>query len=213
MHGVPIRGEAELLGALAVLTPASSLDDNDRELLESFADLGAQALQRAWRFAREHDLAVRLQRSLLPGNLPEFDGLDLDAHYLAGAAAVEVGGDWYDAVRRPDGIVQLCVGDVSGRGIAAATVMGTQRSSFRAYAHECESPAAIVRRMLRHLEGDSQMITVAAVGIDPYTAELSYARAGHPPPLLLDLATGQVERLEGAGAPPLGVAEAADVVE
>jgi anti-sigma regulatory factor (Ser/Thr protein kinase) len=105
------------------------------------------------------------------------------------------------------------VGDVSGRGIGAATVMGTQRSAFRAYAYECDSPAAIVQRMIRHLEGEAQMITVAAVGVDPYTAELAYARAGHPPPLLLDLDSGRVERLEGAGAPPLGVAEAGDVVE
>jgi anti-sigma regulatory factor (Ser/Thr protein kinase) len=213
LHGLPIREGSALLGTLALVTRAPALDQRDWALLESFADLGAQALQRAWRFAREHDLAVRLQRSLLPGALPELDGLELDAHYLAGAVAVEVGGDWYDAVRRPDGIVQICVGDVSGRGIGAATVMGTQRSTFRAYAYECDSPAAIVQRMVRHLEEDSQMITVAAVGIDPYTAELTYTRAGHPPPLLLDLTTGRVDRLDGAGAPPLGVAEAGEIVE
>src|SRR5262249_2898985 len=55
--------------------------------------------------------------------------------------------------------------------------------------------------------------TVAAVSLDPYTSELCYARAGHPPPLLLDAATGETHRLEGAGAPPLGVAEPLDVVE
>jgi serine phosphatase RsbU (regulator of sigma subunit)/anti-sigma regulatory factor (Ser/Thr protein kinase) len=213
VHGLPMRHGTVLYGALALATPASSLDANDWALLESFAELGAQALERAWRFAHEHDLAVRLQRSLLPGGLPEVEGVDLDAHYLAGAAAVEVGGDWYDAVRRPDGILELCVGDVSGRGIGAATVMGTQRSTFRAYAYECVSPGAIVERMLRHVEGDGEMITVAAVSIDPFTAELVYTRAGHPPPLLLDLDTGETRRLDGAGAPPLGVAEAGDVVE
>jgi anti-sigma regulatory factor (Ser/Thr protein kinase)/GAF domain-containing protein len=213
LHGLPIRSDSALLGTLALVTRAPELDQGDWALLESFADLAGQALQRAWRFAREHELAIRLQRSLLPGALPEIGGVGLDAHYLAGAAAVEVGGDWYDAVRRPDGVVELCVGDVSGRGIGAATVMGTQRSTFRAYAYECDSPAAIVQRMLRHLDGDSQMITVAAVAIDPFTAELSYARAGHPPPLLLDLGTGRVERLAGAGAPPLGVAETGDLVE
>jgi anti-sigma regulatory factor (Ser/Thr protein kinase) len=213
LHGVPIRADSVLLGTLALVTRAPALDQRDWALLESFADLGGQALQRAWRYAREHDLAVRLQRSLLPGALPELEGLELNAHYLAGAAAVEVGGDWYDAVRRPDGIVQICVGDVSGRGIAAATVMGTQRSTFRAYAYECDSPAAIVQRMLRHVDGDSQMITLAAVSIDPYTAELSYARAGHPPPLLLDVRSRKVARLDGGGAPPLGVAEAGEIVE
>jgi len=213
MHGIPIRDGSELLGTIAVVTPALTLDQNDWALLDSFADLGGQALERAWRFAHEHDLAVRLQRSLLPGELPEIEGLDLAAHYLAGAAAVEVGGDWNDAVRRPDGILQLCVGDVSGRGISAATIMGTQRNTFRAYAYECDSPSAIVQRMLRHVDGDGEMITVAAVTVDPYTGELRYARVGHPPPLLVDLGTGEVVRLGGAGAPPIGVAEPADIVE
>ena len=212
---LPMRGSrSELLGTLAVVTPAGSFEAGDWTLLESFADLGEQALQRAWRFAREHDLALQLQRSLLPGGLPDVDGLELGAHYLAGAAAVEVGGDWYDAVRRPDGLVQLCVGDVSGRGVGAATVMNTQRSTFRAYAYEGERPAAIVlQRMLRHVENESEMITVAVVSIDPFTAELRYARAGHPSPILLDCASGEIVRLEGAGAPPLGVAEPADIVE
>ncbi len=214
INGLPMRGSRnELLGTLAVVTPAGSFEAGDWTLLESFADLGEQALQRAWRFAREHDLALQLQRSLLPGGLPDVDGLELGAHYLAGAAAVEVGGDWYDAVRRPDGLVQLCVGDVSGRGVAAATVMNTQRSTFRAYAYECESPAAIVQRMLRHIENENEMITVAVVSIDPFTAELRYARAGHPSPILLDRASGEIVRLEGAGAPPLGVAEPADIIE
>src|SRR4029077_20972247 len=196
-----------------IVTPARPFEPADWTLLESFADLGANALQPAWRFAREHDLALQLQPTRLLGGLPGVDGLELGAHYLAGAAAVEVGGDWYDAVRRPDGLIQLCVGDVSGRGIGAATVMNTQRSTFRAYAYECESPAAIVQRMLRHIENESEMITVAVVSIDPFASELRYARAGHPAPLLLDRASGEIVRLEGAGAPPLGVAEPGDIVE
>ena len=81
---------------------------------------GARAPTRPGCFAHEHELAVRLQRSLLPERLPSGDGLELAGHYRAGEEAVEVGGDWYDAVRRPDGIVHLCVGDVSGKGIGAA---------------------------------------------------------------------------------------------
>jgi len=214
LHGLPVVGRRdERLGMIAVLTGSAFLESSDWALLESTAEQASRALSRAWRFAQEHELAVQLQRSLLPGGLPTIDGIDLDAHYLAGVATVEVGGDWYDAVRRPDGILQLCVGDVSGRGISAATVMGTQRSTFRAYAFECESPAEIIRRMLRHIDGDSQMITVACVSVDPYTGELAYARAGHPPPLLLDRATGKVTRLDGGGSPPLGVADPSDVAE
>src|SRR4029077_6563487 len=152
----------------------SSLDASEWALLESFAELAAQALQRALLFEREHELADRLQRSLLPDRLPSAAGVELAGHYHAGGTAVEVGGDWYDAVRRPDGIVQLCVGDVSGKGIGAATVMGRQRNVFHVYAHAYVSPAEITRRMLRHVSGE-EMITLACVSLDPYTGELSYS--------------------------------------
>ena len=97
-----------------------------------------------------------------------------------------MGGDWYDAVRRPDGIVHLSVGDVIGKGIGAAMLMGRHRNAFRAYAYECASPAEIVRRMIRHVDSDEMIITVACVSFDPYTRELTYACAGHLPPLLID---------------------------
>ena len=96
---------------------------------------------------------------------------------LAGGDAVEVGGDWYDAVRRPDGIIQLCVGDVSGQGIGAATMMGRQRNTFHAYALDHVSPAEIIRRMLRHAR-DDEMITVACVSLDPCTGGLSIPAPG-----------------------------------
>ena len=116
------------------------------------------------------------------------------------ATAVEVGGDWYDAVLRPDGIVHLCVGDVSGRGIGAATVMGRQRNTFHVSAYDCLSPAEIIRRIARHI-GPDEMITVACVSFDPYTGELVYACAGHPPPLLFDSELGKIVRLDGAALP------------
>ncbi len=213
VHALPISDEGGgALGTISLLSQEADLEASEWALLESFADQGAAALERARLFEHEHDLAIRLQRSLLPDRLPRPEGLQLAGHYHAGGLGVEVGGDWYDAIHRPDGRVQLCVGDVSGRGIGAATVMGRHRHSFHAYAYECVSPADIIRRMLRHVAGD-EMVTVACVSFDPYTGELTYACAGHPPPLLYDEVTGDVQRLDGASAPPLGVAEAADIVE
>ena len=113
---------------------------------------------------------------------------------------------------RPDGILELCVGDVSGRGVGAATIMGRQRSTFRAYAYDCDSPGEMLRRMIRHVNED-EMITAACVTVDLLEGVLAYACAGHPPPLLLDRDRGTVTRLDGASSPPLGVAEAADIVE
>jgi hypothetical protein len=191
---------------------AAYLEPRDWAVLRSFADQAARALERAWRFVQEHELAVRLQRSLLPERLPSGDGMELAGHYLAGADAVEVGGDWYDAVRRPDGTVHLCVGDVSGKGIGAATVMSRQRHTFEVYAHDLASPAEIIRRMLRHADGE-EMITVAIVTIDPYAGDLTYSCVGHPPPLLFDRDSGEVTRLDGASAPPVGVAVPVDIVE
>ena len=57
------------------------------------------------------------------------------------------------------------------------------------------------------------MITVACVSIDPYTRRLTYARAGHPPPLLLDRDSGELIRLDQAGAPPFGIADPGEIVE
>jgi anti-sigma regulatory factor (Ser/Thr protein kinase)/GAF domain-containing protein len=213
VHGVPIvGGDPGPAGTITLLSTARRLEPSEWALLLSFADQAGHALARTWLFVHEHELAVRLQRNLLPDRLPSADGLELAGHYLAGGEGVEVGGDWYDAVRRPDGITHLCVGDVSGKGIGAATVMSRLRHTFGVYAHDFASPAAIIRRMLRHA-GSEEMVTVAVVSLDPYAGELVYSSAGHPPALLLDRATRTVMRLDGASAPPVGVAGPADVVE
>ncbi|MGE5272521.1 MAG: SpoIIE family protein phosphatase [Verrucomicrobiota bacterium] len=213
LHTLPIPAkEGQAGGTISLVSTSPRLEPAEWALLLSFSDQATQALQRAVLFAHEHDLAVRLQRSLLPERLPSRDGLELAGHYRAGEEAIEVGGDWYDAVRRPDGVVHLCVGDVSGKGVGAAVVMSRQRHTFQVYGRELDSPAQIVRHMLQHGDTDS-MITLAVVSIDPYTGRLTYSCVGHPPPLLLDRATGRVTRLDRASAPPIGVAGPADVVE
>ena len=213
-YGLPISNpEGGVIGSLALLLPVGPLGSSDWRLLTTFAEQVGQAVERTLLYEREHDLAVSLQHSLLPEALPSLDGIDLAGHYAAGGTGVEVGGDWYDAVRRPDGIVHLSVGDVIGKGIGAAMLMGRHRNAFRAYAYECASPAEIVRRMIRHVDSDEMIITVACVAVDPYTRELTYACAGHLPPLLVDDDRHTVTRLDGASAPPLGVAEPQEIDE
>jgi anti-sigma regulatory factor (Ser/Thr protein kinase) len=213
LHGVPIRdSNGAPAGGIGLLTERGRLEPSEWELLGAFAAQAARSLERARAFEHEHEVAFRLQQSLLPAELPVAPGLTLAGEYAAGGTGVDVGGDWYDAVLRPDGTFALCVGDVSGRGVGAATVMGRQRSTFRAYAYDCGSPAEILRRMVRHVD-DDEMTTVACISIDPLEGLLVYSSAGHPPPLLLDRDSGEVVRLEDAIAPPLGVAEPADVIE
>ena len=115
-------------------------------------------------------------------------------------------------MQRPDGIVHISVGDVAGRGVAAAALMGQLRNAFRAYAYDNTSPAEIMWRLIRHM-GDDEMATAICITIDPAARLLTYSSAGHPPPLLRDDDSGSTTRLDLAQAPPLGFASPEAVIE
>jgi serine phosphatase RsbU (regulator of sigma subunit)/anti-sigma regulatory factor (Ser/Thr protein kinase) len=192
------------LGALCLLfAHTRPPDEDERAQVAWFAQQAGQALERTTAFEREHEVAVRLQRSLLSDRLPEIEGVELIGRYNAAGAGLVIGGDWYDAVRRSDGLVHVTVGDVAGHGVTAAVLMGQLRTAFRTLAYEHTSPAQLLRRMLRHVDED-QMATALCLTLDPYTQELAYASAGHPPSLLVDGDAAVVSRLGHALAPPLG---------
>ena len=205
VYSVPLsHSDGRRAASAAVLFEQEhGLTGDDLSLLRAYADQAGQTLERLRRHEDEHDAAVLLQQSLLPAELPAVDGIDVTAYYRAGALNTQVGGDWYDAVRRPDGIVHLTVGDVAGRGLEAAVAMGQLRNAFRAYALEHVSPAAVLQRLTRHVP-DEDMATVVCATYDPYTRELAYASAGHLPPLLVDWETQDVTRLSAVSSAPLG---------
>ena len=198
--------ESALLGGVALLDLALLVWIFVRARSEARA-VRERALRRTARYEQEHRVAVTLQRSLL-ADVPPLEAIDSAARYQAGSTGLEVGGDWYDVLRRPDGIVMVTVGDVVGQGVAAAALMGQLRNAFRAYAYEHASPMAILARMLRHM-GDDDMATALCLAVDPRAGELAYASAGHPPALLRDDATGSIALLDGAQAPPLGATDEA----
>jgi PAS domain S-box-containing protein len=145
-----------------------------------------QELLRARR--REQEIAQALQRSLLAGEPPLSADLCVEVLYRPAQADHEVGGDWHDAFWLEDGrAVGLVVGDVVGRGLEAAAVMGQLRSAIRALASTGLEPGALLdaldRFVARHRVG--RMTTVAYAQLDVTTGELLYACAGHPPPVLL----------------------------
>jgi serine phosphatase RsbU (regulator of sigma subunit)/anti-sigma regulatory factor (Ser/Thr protein kinase) len=204
VYGFPLGRADEHSGVLRVLFERKrALGPDQLALLQAHAEQASQALDRVRRHEEEHDLAVLLQESLLPGELRNPDGLEVASFYRAGALHAAVGGDWYDVVNRPDGIVLLTVGDVAGHGIEAAVTMGQLRNAFRAYALEHASPAAVVLRVAHHA-GEDGMATMLCVAFDPYARELSYASAGHPPALLLDPVARTTRRLEKSISGPLG---------
>jgi PAS domain S-box-containing protein len=136
---------------------------------------------------REHEIAQRLQRSMLSGSLSDPEGCELDVVYRPGMSGMEVGGDWYDAFWLDDGAtVGLVVGDVVGRGLDAAATMGQLRSAVRALAATGLPPGALLECIdeyaRRHDVG--KMCTLVYAELSLVNRELRFASAGHPPPLL-----------------------------
>ncbi len=134
------------------------------------------------------EVAVQLQRSMLTGAAPRSDRFESAAVYRPAVSSLEVGGDWHDAFWLEDGrVVGLVVGDVVGRGLSAATAMGQLRSAVRALALTGLGPAALLegldRYSRRHAVGEMTTVAYAELRLD--TAELVYACAGHPPPVLV----------------------------
>ena len=134
--------------------------------------------------AMEREVIETLQRHLLPAQLPELPGLQIAAKYLPAEDSGEVGGDWYDVLTLPEARVGLVMGDVAGKGILAAAVMGQVRSALRAYATEGHPPAAVMDRVQRLME-PNVMVTAVYVTVDLDRWTLNYANAGHLPPLLV----------------------------
>jgi PAS domain S-box-containing protein len=158
-------------------------------------------------YEREHTIAETLQRSLLPERLPRIEGLEIAARYLPAGHGAAVGGDWYDALERPDGRVALVVGDVVGHGLRAAAIMGQLRNAFRAYGLAEASPAEVMARVNRLvISGEEEaMATVLYLVLDRETGDVTFASAGHPPPLVLS--SEGAHFLEGGRSVPVGAAE------
>jgi serine phosphatase RsbU (regulator of sigma subunit)/anti-sigma regulatory factor (Ser/Thr protein kinase) len=154
---------------------------------------------------RQRETAVTLQRSLLPQELEEPDDLRIAATYQPGGTEAAVGGDWYDVITLGGGRTALVIGDVMGRGVRAAAVMGQLRTAVRAYAR-LDLPPHEVLQLLDGLaaEIDANQIATCVYAVhDPNEGRLVYASAGHLPILVRD-ETGAVRRADEPTGPPLG---------
>jgi len=203
--GLPLATSGNPLGALQFsFTRVRQITEEERVFLEALAGQCALALERAMLYEREHTTAETLQRSLLPDNLPDVPGIALRAFYKP--LSIEVGGDWYDAFRLPDGKLAVAAGDVMGKGLTAAAGMGRVRNALRALALTDPRPAAVLAgldRLFMATELDEQVTTVCYLVVDPQTGEGVAGNAGHLPPLLLG--PGKTPWLDGAEAgTPLG---------
>jgi GAF domain-containing protein/anti-sigma regulatory factor (Ser/Thr protein kinase) len=198
-----------VLGAVAVArTEGAAYTVEDLALLEDVAGRAAVAIDNAESYRRERDAALTLQRSLLPQRLPLVPGVSFAWRYLPGTVGTRIGGDWYDVIPLEHGRVGLVIGDVMGRGLRAAALMGQLRATARAHASTEVGPAEVLRRLdaaLGRLEQD-QITTALFALLDPATGSLTVATAGHLPPLLA--AGGTAGYLDVTPGPPLGAGAA-----
>ncbi|EFC83311.1 SpoIIE family protein phosphatase [Parafrankia sp. EUN1f] len=207
---VPIHSRGRVLGALTVdragMEPFSALDIH---LVEELARRGGAALDNAQLFRDVEESALTLQRSLLPAHPPALDGMEIAMEYRPGTAGTEVGGDLYDVIPLPGGRAGIAIGDVMGRGLHAAAVMGQLRAALRAYALEDWGPAELLARLDRVVDSlpGLQLATSMYAVYDPYSGRATIASAGHPPPLLL-LPDEQPDYLVLEPGLPLGTGEA-----
>lgn len=155
-------------------------------------------------YAEQRDIAQNLQQALLPDELPQIEGLRVAALYDAGMPGVDVGGDWYDMIRLGPDRLLLVVGDVSGRGIRAATAMASLRSAIQ-YAAQVDPPEIFLPKLsgLHSLRDQGQLATVLCMIIELREHVVRVTSAGHLPPLLVH--DGESEFLHSEVGLPIGV--------
>ena len=195
-------------GRTDVQVPMPSRKDEIGRLAGTFESFrkGMEARDRLRRLTRELDVAARIQAQCLPRAFPREEG-------IAFAAAMrpmrEVGGDFYDAFRLPDGRIGMVVGDVSDKGMGAALFMAIARTVVRSTAMSTPDPGDCVRRVNAYLcEDNAEMLFVTLIYavLDPATGEMTLCNAGHNPPAAI-AASGAVRLLQTAPQPALGVVE------
>lgn len=204
---VPVMSRVgEVLGAMFFGSErAGVFSDRSERIAVGIAAQAAAAIGSAMAYEREHRLALALQRSLLPHDVPVVSGLDIAVRYQAYGEGLEVGGDWYEVTTLRDGRVALSVGDAMGHDLRAAAAMTRVRHLLRAYAMDRYRPSEVLRKSNELLTdvGYVHMITALHAQFDPLTNIMVAASAGHPPPLVVDSRGRWFEPL--ALGPPLGV--------
>jgi len=191
-----------------------TFDDPDVDYLTAIAFHAAAAIDRSRLLAARERTAETLQRALLPQVISELPGWDLATCYIPAVEGTQVGGDWYDAFRTRGDLIVLAIGDVAGKGVRAAAVMGAVRSALRAFAIVDPTPATILTRLDAYFAAfkAGEMVTCTVAVLHSETGDLTYASAGHLPALVMHpchdtavmRARGHVRWLDNATTPPLG---------
>ncbi|MEU8783361.1 SpoIIE family protein phosphatase [Streptomyces sp. NPDC048637] len=213
---LPLVNAGRTIGAwMAAFAQPVAFTPDERSVLTTVARMLAQALARAGMQEEQQELALGLQRSMMPTVQPDIPGMTVAARYVPTGGGLEVGGDWYDMIPLPSGRIALVIGDVQGHDVRAAGLMGQLRIALRAYASEGHHPDAVLSRASRFLAGinetelrghgeDQRFATCLYIEVDPATGLLDIARAGHPDPAIR-MSDGTMLVRPTAGGLPLGI--------
>ncbi|MBH5338258.1 SpoIIE family protein phosphatase [Streptomyces pactum] len=212
---VPLRSRNVVLGVVNFWRSErpEPFEEDDLSLAEEVAAHAAACIDNARRYTREHTMAETLQQSLLPSGLPEQNALDVAYRYLPAQAGV--GGDWFDVIPLPGARAALVVGDVVGHGLHAAATMGRLRTAVHNFSALDMAPDELLGHLndlALHIDHDepgtgSDGLTGATclyAIYDPVARVCTVARAGHPPPAVVD-PDGSVRFAEVPAGPPLGL--------
>jgi serine phosphatase RsbU (regulator of sigma subunit)/CheY-like chemotaxis protein len=171
--------------AAHIVVPCEGLTADDANVLTQLGQAVALAIDAMRSYDEERRIALTLQRSLLPRQMPTVDGVRLAVRYVPASSQAEIGGDFYELLNLDHTLI-AALGDVAGHSLHAATVMAELRHVLRAYVAEGHPPDVVIGRlnsmMLRLLPDETA--TLCLLRIDPRTGEGYMANAGHLPPVL-----------------------------
>lgn len=200
------RADGTALGALGFAWPEPVAFDRKLEAaLRAVAQLCVETVERAERYDAAHELMIELQARLL-GNLPVLAGIGTAARYLPASRHPAVGGDWYEGLVLGPSKMAVVVGDVTGHGIAAAADTALIRGMISALLHSGVAASDVFREVSGVLvQRHALVLATAAVAIVDRAGEtVTFATAGHPPPLIR-FPDGQVRTLATANCPMIGL--------
>ncbi len=196
---VPLKVQDRVLGVVTWVAGETGrrFGFDDLAFGEDLAHRAALAIDTAQLHSQLNEVATRLQRAVLPAELPVVPGWETAASYMQ-AGHSDAGGDFYDVTSLGDGRLAVFVGDVMGRGVTAAAAMAQMRAAIRALVAVDPDPSAVLPaldRLFEHYDFN-QLVTLVYAVADPERGELVIANAGHPPPVLRR-ADGTVEVIAG----------------
>jgi serine phosphatase RsbU (regulator of sigma subunit)/anti-sigma regulatory factor (Ser/Thr protein kinase) len=213
--GVPLVDRAGRNAGLIHLSDkrTGAFSPNDEAILLQLSQIASVAIENVRLYQHEHEIAQTLQSSLLPPHLPEIPGVAVSARFRPAGEGDEIGGDFYDIFETGRERWGIAVGDVCGKGAAAATVTALARYTLRATALHERAPSRILgvlnQALIRHTP-DPRFCTVTFAAFEPARGRLEIASGGHPAPLLLR--DGEVRPIGAAGT-ILGILEDPSLVD